>query len=1232
MARRRRQPGLGRGTCIRLERVSVRIHLCGSLAVEWDGERLESALPGRQGRLLFAYLALNRERPVRRDELVDALWSREGPPAGGDSLLAPPLSRLRKALGPGRLEGRGELVLKLPGDAWIDWEAARDGVERGRSALDAGDWDGAWEAARDALQIAERGLLPGLEAPWIDERRRELDEIRVEALETMASAGARLGGARLPQAQQAARSAVEAAPFRESARVALIEVLRARGNVAEALRAYEDARTLLRDELGATPGPALVGLHEQLLRAEAAEPPARPAPGPATAAPAVVVAGDPPPEDPSSLVEREREIAMLDAVLLEAGAGHGRVALIEGTAGIGKSRLLAEARRRAMTGDALTLSARGSQLEGEFPFGAVRQLFEAVASAPEHSERAFAGAAAPARAVFGAFDEGAGANGAAGASFAALHGLYWLTLNLAAERPLLLAIDDLQWCDVPSMRFVAYLARRLEGVPVLLVATLRTGEPVPDEALLAEISSDPSTVSIRPALLSERAVNELVRARLGDDAEPEFCAACHATTGGNPLLLRQLLTALEADGVRPEAANSAVVRDIGPRAVSRSVLLRLARMSAEAAEVARAVAVLGESAELPAIAALAGLDERQVAEATGALARGEILRPEQPLGFVHPLVRDAVYHELPPGERELQHARAANVLRAAGAPAEQVASHLLVIPRRGEQWVVDVLDEASRSAIRKGATESAVAHLRRALEEPPAPERRARLLWELGVAEELVSGPAAAEHLRQAYELLEDPRERATAAQALLRTLIFTAPPEQAAALARDAIAMVPPELEDERQGLEALELMTAFFGAPEPDDLERHLADPGRLLGATGPGAKMLAAMTAFVWMLTGRGSADECAELALDALAGETLVAADRGLLTVAAIGTLVMADREEAMTIWEQHMADAHRRGSLFGVSTVHLWRGWTFLVRGELAEAQESLETALHELEVWGHLKAGESYAAAFMGAVALEQGDLARARQMLDTTSYPADFTDGNRLWIRSWTELMLVDGDAEAALAAAEDFERRRLSFIESPAWAPWRSLKAQALDRLDRREEAIALLEEELELARRWGAPGTLGRTLRILGTLKRHDGIEELEEAVALLERSTARLELARTLAALGSALRRARRPTEAREPLRRALELADLCGARALAEEARAELYAAGARPRTEALSGVEALTASERRVVDLAAAGESNRDIAQALFVTPKTVEVHLSNSYRKLGIRSRRELPAALAEA
>src|SRR3954449_558825 len=258
----------------------TRIQLCGHLVVQIEGERVEASLPGRQGRLLVAYLVLNRDRPVRRDELIEALWP-DAQPASGDALLRPPLSRLRKALGQGRIEGRSELTLALPDGAYVDWDAARMALAATREALATGDYRTASQRGAEAVEIAERGLLPGLEAQWIDERRRELEELRTEALESIATAGVAQGGPALADAERAARAAVEAAPFRESARAVLMEALGAAGNVAEALRAYDDLRTMLRDELGTTPSPRVVALYERLLKAEQ-EPPA-PVPGSAPA-------------------------------------------------------------------------------------------------------------------------------------------------------------------------------------------------------------------------------------------------------------------------------------------------------------------------------------------------------------------------------------------------------------------------------------------------------------------------------------------------------------------------------------------------------------------------------------------------------------------------------------------------------------------------------------------------------------------------------------------------------------------------------------------------------------------------------------------------------------------------------------------------------------------------------------------------------------------------------------
>ena len=681
--------------------------------------------------------------------------------------------------------------------------------------------------------------------------------------------------------------------------------------------------------------------------------------------------------------------------------------------------------------------------------------------------------------------------------------------------------------------------------------------------------------------------------------------------------------------MRPDAAHAGVVLEIGPRAVSRTVIVRLARLSPDAIAVARAVAVLAESATLPAVAALTGLDEARVADATGALARAEILRPESPLGFVHALVRDAVYQELPLGERELQHEHAARVLRDAGAPPEHVAAHLLGAPRRGQEWVAGQLREAAHVAVGRGAPESGVAILRRALEEPAPAAWRPGLLMELGLAEVLTDGRAAVEHLKEAYETLDDAAARALVANAIVHALAFTDRADEAAAFAAAAAADLPDELADERRGLFAFEMVMRWFGVGSPADLAV-LADhfepppPGATLGV-----KRIAA-TAGLWRAYTGGDADSCVKVVLAALEGDDLATRDNGLLALAALNVLVLADSPEADAQWAAAQREAHRHGSLLGVSSLHLWHGFALLQLGDLEEAEASLRTAQEEFDVWGFGVTALRYTSAFLATALAERGRLVEARAMIERgRPHMHRWADGSRFWRGANLALLVAEGRDEEAVAAYEEFAAAHAGPSSLRRRIP-RSTAARALDRLGRRDDAIALCEEELAAARAWGAPGTVGRVLRVLGLVRGELAL--LEEAVAVLEGSRARLELAKALADLGAALRRDRRPSDAREPLRRALELADACGADG-ARRARAlgALRDRRAPAHDRASAGVDALTASERRVAAFAAEGQSNRDIAQALFVTPKTVEVHLSNAYRKLGIRSRRELAGALGQ-
>ena len=446
------------------------------------------------------------------------------------------------------------------------------------------------------------------------------------------------------------------------------------------------------------------------------------------------------------LLEREWELDTLAATIGAAADGRAGLLLVQGPAGIGKSRLLAEARTLAEERGLCVRSARGGELERDFPFGVVRQLFESQLVDDSERSRLLSGAARAAAPVFGHADELEAGGPLGEGTFAVLHGLYWLTVNLCSERALLLVVDDLHWCDSASLRFLAYLARRLEDLPVVLVASLRSSEPEADQAILEELTSEPHAQVLMPGPLTVVAATEVVRDRLGEDVETAFAEACHSSTDGNPLLLNELLKALAADRVPPDAAHVHVVAELGPRAASRAVLLRLARLSEDAQRVARAISVLGEGAEIAVAAALAELDATAFAAATRELVRAEILRSEPPLGFVHPLVQAAVYSDLAPGERELYHERAATLLVGLSAPKEQIAAHLLVMPARGEDWVVDLLRAAASEAVARGDLDSAIASLRRALDEPPTtrPAVGATARARAGRGDDLAAGRARA--------------------------------------------------------------------------------------------------------------------------------------------------------------------------------------------------------------------------------------------------------------------------------------------------------------------------------------------------------------------------------------------------------------------------------------------------------------------------------------------------------
>jgi DNA-binding CsgD family transcriptional regulator len=937
-----------------------------------------------------------------------------------------------------------------------------------------------------------------------------------------------------------------------------------------------------------------------------------------------------------ALLERAAALAMIDRRLRDAVAGHGSLLLIEGPAGIGKTRLVLAAGWHGRELGLTTLSARGSELERDFAYGLVRQLFEAplVAASPPEQAELLAGAAGHAARLFGlaaARDDAADA--LLDPSFAILHGLYWLSANLGRRSPLLLCVDDVHWADQASLRFLHYLGRRVQELPIAIVAATRPARSADGSPLLAALAADPAAEVLEVAPLSQQAVAELIRLALGTGVAPAFAAACHEVTGGVPFLIRELVRAIAEAGIEPTAAASSRVAGLAPRAVSDSVVQRLSRLSAAGRELARAAAVLGE-ADLRLAAGLAGLDPGAAATAADELAAAGILEDGRPLRFVHPIVRAAVEADLPPGERAGLHVAAAGCLADEGASRYRIAAHLLATDPAGDDRVAESLLSAARIATANGAPDSAVAYLRRALAEPPSEELRPDVLLELGFAESYAADPQAAAHLQAALEIAPAPTAQVSITLALGRMLQIGGRNREALAVFDRTRARLGGTDRSAALTLEGAALGAAQFDAETADDAAKRIARLRRVAEEEPDVPPSVFGVLA-VAAVNANEPADVVARLALRALDGAPKLlpeAVDRPPFFYHACNALAFAERSpEALSRFGQALADARRLGSLPHVLGLSCYRALHQLRIGNLADAEADARVALETGPRLPGLHAAVALAAlleTLAERAEFEAAEAADARYRL-AEQFPTTMQAGWLIAARG--RLRLAERRPAAALddllAAGELFARLRIS---TPGIS-WRSDAALAHLALGAPADARALAAEEVTLARAFNGPRTLGVALRAAGlTDGGTRGIELLRQAVRALEGSGARLEHARAMTDLGAALRRAGHRADSRDVLRAALDLAHRCGAIALTERARAELLAAGGRPRRLVLSGLDSLTPSERRVAQLAAGGLSNHEIAQNLFITTRTVEGHITHAYQKLAITSREQLPAALA--
>ncbi|MCM2410820.1 AAA family ATPase [Streptomyces sp. RKAG290] len=932
------------------------------------------------------------------------------------------------------------------------------------------------------------------------------------------------------------------------------------------------------------------------------------------------------------LLERDREQQQLTEALDSALRGEGRFVMVKGPAGVGKSRLLDTARRSAERAECRVLAARATDLEQGHAFGVVRQLFEPVLArfgGVDHEMLA-----GPARQALAVVDPNSPEASLPMGDFTVLHGLYWLLVSLCDEGTVVLVVDDMQWADEASLRSLAYLLPRLEGLSLLVVAGTRPVDSGAQQRLLDHIEADEAVSTMRLTALSPQASAKLAGEELGPDADEAFRSAFHQLTGGNPLLVRELARAVAAEGLRPVGSQTERLSALSSRAVGRRVAVRLSSVGPEGQSFARAAALLGEGAELREVSAVAGISTSRAMDLLGRLATIDVLRPQTPLEFVHPLILAAVYEDMEPADRLCGHARAATLLSESGASTERVATQLLRTLPTGEPWVAEVLHKAAREASAKAAPESALAYYGRRLQEPfTSKEEEVDILMAAGTAAQLIDQDRAVVHLGRALQLAEDSEQRAAIVSRLGASLFMLSRQRDSVALYQQAITELDENHSDMRRRLQA-SLISVTAGTPELNSVaDRMCAELKDQTEADDLGSRMLGSLITWHDAIAGTIDAATATRGALHALGdGQLIEHVNESEMVPDAVWVLVAADREEVLAVCEASQKRAQRDGSIAGVGVSMVFRSLAWLRRGALPEAEAVARQTMRIIEAT-RIDVVRPFVAAFLAETLMEQGRLSEAEAALEWADHAGRLPKTGQLyWLQAGrARLAILQGRYHEGWEAM-----RRCGSMSAahgwnnPAFLPWRSEGAVALHALGRPEEALTLVREELLLAQQWGAPKTLAQALRATAPLvAEEEGISLLRRAASCVKSSPARLEYAKTLLELGTLLSRTGERAEARGHLRTALDLADACAAAPLADRARAELRAAGAQPRRSALTGVEALTPSEERIAHLVVANQTNRAIAQKLFITPKTVEVHLTSIYRKLDVTNRHDVASAL---
>ncbi|MDA8297439.1 MAG: AAA family ATPase [Actinomycetota bacterium] len=920
----------------------------------------------------------------------------------------------------------------------------------------------------------------------------------------------------------------------------------------------------------------------------------------------------------SRLAERERLLSELAALLAPEAEPHLSAVVLEGRRGSGRSSVLDALAAAAGRRDWLVMRAAGSDLEATVRFGVLRQLFDSLGpsrAAIAHALRrlldeehdALADPAGPAvvgRAVDEALDE------------------------LTATHALLVMLDDAQWSDPESAQALCHLAHHLGGRPIrLLVASTGAGEV---STLINRIALEPGAQHKSLLPLSPEGTRAMLAADLGRPPSDALVATCHELTGGLPGLLHALALELSRDSVPP--TDPAVLRRFAPATTVREVRVQLAPLDRASRALLEALAVLGRQADALLVAEIAEIAPSAVSEAADALAELGLLRPERPLAFQVPLLRNAVYASIDAARRSALHARCARLLEQREATLEEIARHLLASDPTGDGWAVSILIGAARLAAKSGDVAAARADLQRALTELPEPAMRAELLLELARADAAVGERSALEDLRRARRAGAGATASVAAALDVLAALEDDPVAADVLAELEQVAAELPGDEAQLRVHVAAAEAMVSRSTAALRNAAEAVLPLLGEADLAPDGGDRVAAAVLGLSRCANGHGEASTVATLLRSALLGHDLADDNPLRLRLWARATMALAQCGEAAEAERVARSAQEAVGRLGPIALAEFSTALAvaYFVQGELpaAEAECTRALALTRKLAWS----GRPLATAYRIATLTHQGRLAEAAaavERCDAVDLVAD-TPERRVLLEQRAALLLAQGRFEDALSVVRDVSASAVR-VDNPAVSPWRRIQAEALAALGRTAEAERVAQDEVLAARTVRSERALGAALRSLARhLPPNAQLQTLREALEHLDASKARLEHAATLVDLGVALHEAGAPIRmAREALREAADLALSCGATPLVTAAARALRATGARPRHLALSGVRSLTPSELRIAALAAQGHTNAEIADELCVNTKTVEGHLRSSYRKLNIRSRGQLRALL---